>query len=113
MIRHPEKSEDCPKGDYGHCDHWYDGGRCCHCEGPMNNPDERTTPARLSLVGKRVTLRANPEEGMEQEDLDVEADYELKKPDGYERWLQGTLASGDAEGEYTEAPYDQVERVHG
>jgi hypothetical protein len=109
MTRHPDHSEDCPKGDFGHCDHWYDGGRCCHCQGPKANPDERETPKRLSLVGKKVRLKARPEEDMPAETLEVTADYELKKPDGFERFIQGLMEDG----EYTETTYDDVEAVLG
>lgn len=107
--RHPTHSEDCPKGDFGHCDCWYDGGRCHHCQGSKANPDERETPARLSLVGKKVTLKARPEDDLPAETLEVTADYELRKADGFERFIQGLMEDG----EYTETTYDDVETVHG
>lgn len=103
--RHPEHSEDCPRGDFGHCDHWYDGGRCCHCQGPKVNPNERETPRKLSLVGKTVTLKARPEDDLPSEKLQVTADYELKKLDGFERYIQGLTEDG----EYTETTIDDLE----
>jgi hypothetical protein len=107
VTRHPEHSEDCPQGDFGHCDHWYDGGLCCHCQNPKTNMDIRETPAKLSLVGKTVRLVADPNEGWPEEDIHVEADYEARKPDGFQRFLQGVMADG----QYTEVPYDQLKEV--
>lgn len=104
MTRHPEHSEDCPGNGDGHCECWYEGERCHHCQA---GSDYRETPARLSLVGKRVVLCADPEEGWPEETIAVEADYEVRKPDGFQRFLQGLMEDG----EYTEAPYDQLKEV--
>lgn len=107
MTRHPDQSEDCPRGDYGHCDCWYDGGLCCRCQNPKDGPNVHTTPAKLSLVGKTVRLAADPNEGWPEEDIHVEADYEWRKADGFQRFLQGVMSDGM----YTEAPYDQLKEV--
>ena len=105
MTRHPEHSEDCPSNSDGHCECWYEGGLCHHCQ--ASNSDYRETPAKLSLVGKTVRLVADLNEGWPEEDIHVEADYEMRKPDGFQRFLQGVMLDG----EYTEAPYNQLKEV--
>lgn len=65
----------------------------------------RKTPEKLSLVGQSVTLIAVPEEEWVEETLVVTKDYEMKKRDGFERFLQGTV-----NGEFLEVPYDQVKQ---
>lgn len=69
--------------------------------------DTRGHADDANLVGKRVVLKADEKEGWPEETITVSADYELKKPDGFQRFLAGHLFDGTL----SEGPYDQLKEV--
>lgn len=112
-------TEDCPRGDYGHCDCWYqnrDRGHCCHCSPPLvlskgTLLERRDTPRKLALIGKTVILAADAAEGFEEEAMEVFDDFELWVPGrGFCRWLYGRIVGLD---DISEVPYEQVKEVLG
>lgn len=68
----------------------------------------RETPAKLSLEGKMVRLKANEAEGWPEETMKVCDDYELRKPDGFQRFIAGDTKTG-----LVEVTYDQVKEIVG